>query len=89
MNNETRIKHMQTLLQKQLQTTYLNIIDDSHKHIGHAGARGGAGHFTVEISSPLFANQSRLACHKMIYTALQTMMPQDIHALQIKLLADQ
>ena len=75
---------MQNLLQEQLKTTYLNIIDDSHKHIGHVGAQTGAGHFTIEISSPLFINQTRIACHKMVYTALQAMMPQDIHALQIK-----
>ncbi len=88
MNNEIRIAQMQTLLQEKLQTTHLTIIDDSHQHIGHAGAQAGAGHFTVEIASPLFTGQTRIACHKMIYAALQVMMPQDIHALRIKISTD-
>ena len=85
MSNEQRISQMRTLLETHLEPFFLNIIDDSHKHIGHAGAQGGAGHFTIEIASSLFKAKSRIACHKMIYTALNTMMPTDIHALQIKL----
>ena len=85
MNNEQRISQIRTLLETQLKPSFLNVIDDNHKHIGHAGAQGGAGHFTVEIASSLFKDKSRIACHKMIYTALNTMIPADIHALKIKL----
>ena len=77
---------MQTLLQAKLKPSLLEIIDDSHKHIGHAGADGGAGHFSVKIASSAFNNKSRLACHKMIYQALDSLMPKDIHALSIKLI---
>ena len=70
-----------------LEPTFIEIIDDSHKHIGHAGSKDGAGHFTLKISSPLFVNKTRIECHKMIYTALDEMLPQDIHALKIKVIS--
>ncbi len=87
MNNEVRMMQMQTLLQAKLKPSLLNIIDDSDKHIGHAGAKGGAGHFTIKISSAVFNNKSRLECHQMIYQALDQLMPQEIHALSIKVMA--
>ena len=88
MNNEARIMQMQTLLQAKLKPSLLEIIDDSHKHIGHAGAKGGAGHFTIKISSAEFNDKNRLECHKMIYQALDPLMPYEIHALSIKIIAE-
>lgn len=87
MNNEARLEKMQMLLQAKLKPSLLKIVDDSSKHLGHAGAKGGAGHFSVEISSPVFNKKSRLACHKMIYQALDSLMPKEIHALSIKIIA--
>jgi len=85
MSNEQRIAQIQTLLKAKLEPSFLEISDDSQQHIGHAGARGGAGHFSVTIASSYFKDKSRIACHKMIYAALDSMIPQDIHALQIKI----
>lgn len=62
----------------------LDVIDDSHKHVGHAGARDGRGHFSVEIVSDAFAGMTMLARHRAIYGALGQMMTTDIHALSIK-----
>ena len=85
MTNEQRVIRMQELLTLQLTPTSLSITDDSEQHLGHAGAKDGAGHFSVEISSPLFQKKARIECHKMIYRCLGRMMPQDIHALHIKI----
>jgi BolA protein len=62
----------------------LEIIDESHKHAGHAGSRGGGGHYAVRIVSSQFAGKDTLARHRMIYFALGEMMRREIHALNIQ-----
>ncbi len=81
MSRQT-IAQMHTLL-AMLQPTDVNIIDDSHKHAGHAGARSGGGHFHLEISSAMFVGKTTVERHRMIYSALGDMMKRDIHALKI------
>jgi BolA protein len=70
-------------LRQALQPVALEVIDDSHLHAGHAGAREGR-HFTVRISSPRFAGLTRLAQHRLVYSALGDLIPQGIHALAIE-----
>lgn len=74
---------MRTLLTAALAPVSIDVRDDSHKHIGHAGARGGHGHFSVDIVSDAFAGMAPLARHRAIYAALGDMMVHDIHALSI------
>ena len=66
-----------------LQPTRLEVQDDGHLHIGHAGAREG-GHYTVRITSARFAGCSRVARHRLVYDALRTLLPAGIHALAIE-----
>lgn len=80
MNN--RIEKMQALL-ASLEPEHIEIIDDSHKHAGHEGARSGGGHYTLKIVSAQFVGKPTLARHRMIYSALGEMMKQEIHALNI------
>lgn len=63
----------------------LEILDESHKHAGHAGARSG-GHFKLTIVSNLFDGKGLLQRHRMVYDALGSAMQTDIHALTIKAL---
>ncbi len=74
---------MRTALQS-LDPLSLDVRDDSHRHVGHEGARDGRGHFTVEIVSDAFAGLAPLARHRRVYAALGGMMETDIHALQIR-----
>lgn len=60
----------------------LEVVDDSHLHAGHAGAREGR-HFTVRIRSARFTGLSRVARHRLVYDALAVWMPRGIHALAI------
>ena len=83
--NEHRIKKMTDILQSALSLEHLEIIDDSHKHRGHAGAQSGAGHFTIIISSQEFIGKTRLECHRLINDLLKDLFIHDIHALSIKI----
>jgi BolA protein len=69
-------------LREQLVPTRLEVIDDSARHAGHAGAREGS-HFEVRLESPRFAGLSRLARHRLVYDALGPLMQRGIHALAI------
>jgi BolA protein len=82
--NPGRLVRIHALLQDALSPESLEVVDDSHKHAGHAGARGGQGHFSVDIVSPAFAGKLPLARHRLVYAALGTMMETDIHALSIR-----
>lgn len=66
-----------------LEPTHLEIIDDSARHAGHAGARSGGGHYRVTIVSSRFAGLGTMARHRLVYDALGTLMDGEIHALSI------
>jgi len=67
-----------------LEPVSLDIIDESSKHAGHAGAREGGGHYVINIVSAQFAGKNTVARHRMIYLALAEMMKREIHALTIQ-----
>lgn len=81
---EERVRLIQRRLQDAVQPRSLEVIDESHLHIGHPGARDGRGHFRVRIVSPLFHGLPRLARHRRVYAALGELMETDIHALTIE-----
>ena len=76
-------------LRERLQPTALEVLDESWQHAGHAGANGtGFGtHFKVRLASPQFAGKPRVACHRLVYAALQDFIDRDgVHALVIEVL---
>ena len=75
---------MHERLTAAFEPSHIEIIDDSHLHAGHVGARSGKGHFTVIIKSDQFKGVARLKQHQAIYQALGELMTTDIHALVIK-----
>lgn len=83
---EARVATIRQRLESALTPEFLEIIDDSHKHVGHAGARDGRGHFTVRIRAKALMGQTPLTQHRAIYAALGRMMETDIHALAIQVL---
>ena len=64
----------------------LEIRDDSAAHVGHAGAAGGGGHFSMVIVSNLFRDMPRLQRHQRVLRELADLVPLPIHALSIKAL---
>lgn len=81
--NAERAELIQQRLEAAFAPSHLEVVDDSARHAGHAGARDGRGHFNVEIVSPAFAGLAPLARHRKVYAALGEMMTTDIHALSI------
>ena len=63
----------------------LEVIDDSHRHAGHAGARpGGETHYSVHIVSQAFRGKSRIERHRMVNAALASELQGGVHALAIR-----
>lgn len=78
-----RIEGMRVRLLAAMPDARIDIVDEGHLHVGHAGARDGRGHFRLTIHSRTFAGMAALARHRMIYAALGDMLDTDIHALAI------
>ena len=72
-------------LQDAFQPSSLEVIDDSAKHAGHAGARpDGETHFTVRITSAAFEGLSRVDRQRRVYDVLKAeMAPDGVHALAL------
>ena len=80
----TRSARIEAALADAFAPQVLEVVDDSARHAGHAGARDGRGHFNVDIVSEAFAGLSPIARHRAVYAALGEMMATDIHALSIR-----
>lgn len=77
---------MLDLLRERLATLdpiRLELFDDSHLHAGHAGARGGGGHYRLTVVSAAFAGLPTMRRHRMVYDLLGSLMTCEIHALSI------
>jgi BolA protein len=77
------VAELETRLLARFPGDALTVVDDSHRHAGHEGARGGAGHFTVHLVSARFDGLGRLARHRLVYDAVADWVPNRIHALSI------
>ena len=79
-----RVEAIRSRIEQALSPQRVEIVDESHKHAGHAGAAGGGGHFAVTIVSSRFEGRSTIERHRMVYLAVTDLMPQAIHALSIQ-----
>jgi BolA family transcriptional regulator, general stress-responsive regulator len=77
-----RVSRIRAALEQELAPVSLEILDDSAKHAGHAGAREG-GHFRVRLVSEAFRGKSTIQRHRMVFAAVAGLMKTDIHALNI------
>lgn len=78
---------IEATLRQALAPEWLEVIDESAAHAGHAGANGtGSGtHFRVRISGTAFAGKTRVAQHRLVYDALQNFTAAGMHALAIEI----
>ncbi len=71
---------------------FLRVIDESHKHAGHMGHEGGAGHggethFRVEMITECFSGKSRVERHRAVNSALADELAASVHALALDISA--
>ncbi len=72
-------------LKQRFSPVELNVIDESHHHAGHSGARpDGESHFKVKIVAQAFAGQSLLQCHRLVNETLAEELKERVHALSIQ-----
>jgi BolA protein len=62
------------------------VIDESHLHVGHVGARDGGGHFRAVVVSMRFEGKAPVQRQRLVYDALEGAMGNEIHALSMKTL---
>ena len=79
---------IRTKLTERLSPSRLDIVDESHRHAGHAGAHpDGETHFAVTIVSAAFAGQNRVARQRLVYQILAEELATRVHALSLTTLA--
>jgi len=79
-----RVEMIRERLTNSLQPVELEIIDESAKHAGHAGAASGGGHFIVNITASAFNDKTLIQRHRLVYDAVDDIMHREIHALSIQ-----
>ena len=85
-NGPLPFAEIETLIRARLATLHpakIELIDDSAKHAGHAGARSG-GHYRLRIVCDAFSGKPSLARHRLVHGALGELMHTRIHALSIE-----
>ncbi len=81
---EGTVERMRERLQP-LRPLALAIDDDSARHAGHEGAKGGGGHYRLRMVSRCFDGLPRLARHRLVYHSLGALMQCEVHALSLVL----
>ncbi|MCZ6463566.1 MAG: BolA family transcriptional regulator [Proteobacteria bacterium] len=81
-----RRERIEQKLRDRLGAAHVEVVDESHRHVGHAGAASGGGHFRATIVSEKFAGLSRVAAQRLVYETLADEMGGEIHALAMKTL---
>ncbi|HME69118.1 MAG TPA: BolA family protein [Myxococcota bacterium] len=79
-----RRARIEAKLRERLAAAHVEVVDESHLHAGHAGARGGGGHFRALVVSSRFEGLAALAAQRLVYDALSDEMGGGIHALSIR-----
>jgi BolA protein len=80
----TREEKLLDRLRTALDAEHVAIEDESARHAGHEGARGGAGHYRVLVVAARFAGLDQIVRHRAVYAAVGDMIPAEVHALSIR-----
>jgi BolA protein len=80
----TREARLVERLRAGLAAEHVVVQDESAGHVGHEGARGGAGHYAVVVVAARFEGLDQVARHRAVYAAVGDMLPSEVHALSIR-----
>ncbi|MCJ2086769.1 BolA family transcriptional regulator [Methylobacterium sp. E-005] len=76
---------MEARLREQLAPERLDVIDESHLHAGHSGARpGGETHYRLDIVASAFAGKSRVERHRLVNALMEEAFTRGLHALAVR-----
>ena len=75
---------LETRLREALEATHVDVVDESHLHAGHAGAKDGGGHYRAVIVSEKFEGLNRVKAQQLVYGVVDDWMGGEIHALSMK-----
>ncbi|MGB0607694.1 MAG: BolA family protein [Paracoccaceae bacterium] len=82
----SRSEEIKCRLEASFAPQFIEVIDESEQHRGHAGFQeGGESHFRVRLCAASFAGQSRIARHRAVHAALGRELMTSIHALALEL----
>ena len=84
--SDDRRARIEATLRAKLDADPVEVVDESHLHAGHEGAKSGGGHFRALVVSEKFAGLNRVAAQRLVYTALSDEMGGAIHALSLRTL---
>lgn len=84
--SEERRARIESELRERLAAIHVDVIDESHLHAGHVGARDGGGHFRAIVVSARFEGRTPIQRQRLVYEALEGAMGTDIHALSMRTL---
>ena len=88
MPQNSRASRIEATLRAAFQPAEFEIVDDSARHAGHAGAApGGETHYTLRMVAAAFSGQSRVARSRAVYALLDDEFRGGLHALAMTLLA--
>ena len=95
MPHQTMDKHQNT--QQQIEQLLISwgaisakVVDNSHLHVGHEGAKSGGGHFAVTVIAAQFTGLNRLQCHRLVYQQLNSLFKTGaIHALEVEAMSEE
>ena len=73
-------------LKRNLNVKHIDVIDDSHLHVGHPGAKSGGGHYRLIIQAEEFTGLPRVQQHRIINEQLIDLFKNRIHALSIEII---
>lgn len=82
--NPERTQRIEARLREGLEAVFVEVLDESHLHAGHAGAQSGRGHFRVTVVSPRFRDLSAVQAQRLVFEVLAEEMESFIHALAMR-----
>jgi BolA protein len=83
MSRDSRVQSIIAALEQKLEAQRVEVVDESARHAGHAGAAGGGGHYRVVVVSSRFEGLTRVEAQRLVYGALADMMATEVHALSM------
>lgn len=79
-------ENIELKVNKLINPEILEVIDESHKHAGHVGAKPeGETHFHINMTASALNDKNRVERQRMIYKVLEDELNGPVHALSLTL----